>query len=493
MITINYGSPSGLFREIPVTFNGPDGGFGIELDLMSETDRCEFGYPPASSGRSLNGDRSCEHVNIKGSLVYNDPTMRGGTIQYTYGTPKITIPGYSSGIKYFRVRPGTWIASEKPRYPYYWGGYDELTRFQIDCSVTDSRIYIKVSWDMSFDNRNPVFREPNYTRDVWFEAELLSPLPSSSDSNVAVTWKYRCKTPHYAAPSGWTTSTKTFYRYGNSVSGLPDGGDLLKAQIAHYVGLLGGDLPPYPDNFTSGVKVDAVEACRVVKINTLALAVDIKNLRSVSTWARSIPKIKKLSDAARSYLGYKYGAPLTADDVVKLVTSLGKLGRRRKVNGHSVSRSRGVTSAPSTMVPSSSWNRQYNVKLYYDPIDDVGATVFRGLTDYGLFPSRKNLWDFIPYSFTLGWLMNVNDYLDAADAEDYLHTVSISSVVQSSRDSITVPGSAVMAGLSGTMEVVFYSRSVQPTLSLENPSFQISNPSNHLLEGGALILARSKF
>lgn len=497
MFTINYASASGLFREMPGAFNGPLGGFGIELDLTSDSDRCEFGYPAHASGRSLNGDRSCDHVNLKGNLFANDPTLRAGTV--LYGVPNsewnVTFPGYSSGIPYLRIKPGTWKAPNNPRTPYYWGGYDEILEFQVSFELSDTRMFVKASWIVSTDARPAPFREPRSYREVWWEAQCVSgSFIRTSDQTVAVTWKDRSKTPHYATPTGWSAPwTKNWYRYGN----LPDFGDAegerLIAQVCHFAGLLGGDLPAYPDNFVDGVKVDAIEACKVVKINTLALLVDLKNIKSVATWAREIPRIRKLSQAARAYLGYKYGAPLTAADVTKMVASLSKLGHKRTWNGRSISRSRGVCTAPSMLVPGCSWKREYNVKLYYTPIDDLARTTFRSLADFGLFPTRKNLWDLIPYSFTLDWVVNVSDYLDAADAEDYLHTLSIQGVVQSSRDSITIPGSAISAGLSGELEVIFYSRSVLPTLSLDLPSLQISNPSNHLLEGGALISARTKF
>lgn len=492
MITINYVKPSThTIGDILFNQETPWGCWYVTL-VRPSYGRCEVGFPPNSGERSLNGDRSCDHWNIRGEISQNVPGVSGPG----FTLEGLTFPGYPKGPGQIQPRlvvgPGYSCSGDGEKRPkiwynsWYWA-QSWVESFYLSITESDTQLVIECNWcdvNASVFGTERLYRQ---TKTTWSYAE---PLPTESEDSFAA--PYTCVRKMRNVILEPETGTHHYVK----VDGIPLWDDVaqqrVKDNLLYHTGLLVAHLPPKPQNFCEQVDVDTVESCKVVKINTLALAKDLANIKTVATWARALPKIHTFRQAASGYLGYKYGAPLTASDVIKLVSSLGKVGRRKQWRGKSIARSRASFSAASTVPGCGDWTCDYNVKLYYTPIDTAWAGLRRSLMDYGLYPSRKNLWDFIPYSFTLDWVANVSQYLDTADAHDYLSMIEVKGVVRSTRYRTTVPGSH-LGDFGGTAEVIIYNRSVSPTLILDDPSFQISNPSSHLLEGGALIAARSKF
>jgi hypothetical protein len=133
------------------------------------------------------------------------------------------------------------------------------------------------------------------------------------------------------------------------------------------------------------------------------------------------------------------------------------------------------------------------VKVSLTPYWRTEAEKAQHLLDHlGLGFTLANGWDLVPYSFVIDWFVSVGDFL--AQVDYALQTTnrfdvscfssSAKTMVALSREDLGLPDSC-----EGSANVTIYRRLVSPKLPPNKFTFGIENPTNHIFDGLALIVA----
>lgn len=179
------------------------------------------------------------------------------------------------------------------------------------------------------------------------------------------------------------------------------------------------------------------------------------------------------------YLTGKYGLRLTAQDTYELVRSVVRELKSPSSRLYSTARGSAFGS-----------NSECHCKLYYDLENaDAFSKAMFSLQSWDLFPSLENVWDIIPYSFVVDWFVDIEGFLQAIDARTLMSTMNIFRVLYSEKFSWRIDLSA-LAGFrtTGNVRCTYYTRWSQHEAEPVIPSFSGGQPSDHLIEGSALII-----
>lgn len=235
----------------------------------------------------------------------------------------------------------------------------------------------------------------------------------------------------------------------------------------------------------------ALEASKKINANNVNMIAFLRDLRHPT---ELIPKLKNLNSIkglADNYLTVKYGILPTVSDIKNIVEAFKKLGPYLDKNGFAT-----YGSVRTNTLNGDDYYivKEQRVKLAIDNDDEGLTALFNTLESWGGFPTFQNLWDLVPYSFVIDWLIDVGGLLERVDMRLRLLRLGIRYVTMSRKLTVvkTVQPS-VTAPLSGALTLVRYHRWVSdqcpvPPLSLQEGS----GISNHWLESGALLAQRSR-
>nr|UJQ85098.1 MAG: hypothetical protein 1 [Leviviridae sp.] len=198
-------------------------------------------------------------------------------------------------------------------------------------------------------------------------------------------------------------------------------------------------------------------------------AVNVKKIRSVS---------KSLSSL---YLSYHYGWKLTYQDTLSMIRELETLPARLK----KVLIGRAITSNGLNTYSMCTWadTSQKQLDLLRDLATKLDAVL-----------SLENVWDLVPYSFVVDWLIPLGDSLNALDhflTLEYEYPSCVQSKTWSYIDP-KVPVSRFYSDeMNGSLTLKLYQRRFSN--ELETPSFlpNLQSPLHHTVEGSALIVANA--
>lgn len=206
--------------------------------------------------------------------------------------------------------------------------------------------------------------------------------------------------------------------------------------------------------------------------NSLA---DLKKLLSGNVTLKSLSSL---------YLQGKYGLTLTLQDTRELGTSLARyFARDRSPKLFSVVRGRATNVAGDIA----------GCKIYYDPKSANGfAKVVKGLFDWDLFFTFKNVWDIVPYSFVVDWFAGVESFLSAFDTHTYLSVLNAYSFLYTYKSEVRTAFPGASYGFRGMITARHFARwstdkAIEPT-----PTFSGGQPLDHIPEGAALIIQSSR-
>jgi hypothetical protein len=106
----------------------------------------------------------------------------------------------------------------------------------------------------------------------------------------------------------------------------------------------------------------------------------------------------------------------------------------------------------------------------------------------GIAPS----WDLIPFSFVVDWFFKVGDFFASIDYALFtLNRYNIKSVTNSTK--LSIPLTATQLGIGNMVEgsatLTYYRRQADRTLPPNEFLFGSSNPTRHIFDGLALIIA----
>lgn len=223
--------------------------------------------------------------------------------------------------------------------------------------------------------------------------------------------------------------------------------------------------------------------------NGIALVSDLREMRSAAlSTAESIKSFhgpKKLKAAASVFLSFHYGWKLLASDLNELNRSL-----KRKLGDGFDHCTASRTLSVETGYYRGSLNMTYEV--YYNRFEGLISELdkFSQFADtFDLKLTLGNVWDMIPYSFVVDWLVGIGDALSAIDSF-YTAAYHVKTICggRSIKYNLTLADTEL-----GFINISYYRRgygsivSPIPPLETHSPTTSIAN---HWIEGGSLIVSR---
>lgn len=291
---------------------------------------------------------------------------------------------------------------------------------------------------------------------------------------------------HYAE-GAVTSSSMSWYRGSLNPSYLQKYvTSQLYALIATFT--LGDVFFPIEDKNYGDLAMKASEKVVANQVNMIAFLRDLRHPTEM------IPKLKNLSNLktwAGNYLSFKYGVLPTVDDISSIMESFKRIAPyvdRNKFSTYSA----GFTD--SLTIGTSTYQLEQHVKLAISDEDDELDALLQRIESSGFAPTLQNIWDLVPYSFVIDWLIDVGGFLERVDTRLRLTRLNIRYTTMSrKRTHERKIFLSQNSPFTGSVKWVQYHRWVVdhcpvPPLSL-NPTFQ---DFSHWLESSALLMQRVK-
>lgn len=255
---------------------------------------------------------------------------------------------------------------------------------------------------------------------------------------------------------------------------------------------------PNPD-WKGVLSQSAAEQTKLLDTNLLTQVPEMLHLRrSLGSLVEQLTDPRTYRNARRLadlHLSMTYGPGLTINETFQQAERL----RRHAVTFNDASRARSrlsYTADLDFLGKTASVFIQYTCKCWYgsslrhtfDPITEI----YRA----GLIPTLEDVWDLIPYSFVVDWIVGVNKFLSQLDAQYLIARLPVFSVVFGRRlmmkgDVSFLDSAAVDDGIRGTFTYVEYSREVGTKLVPPTPSLQSTVSSfDNWSEASALFIQR---
>lgn len=218
--------------------------------------------------------------------------------------------------------------------------------------------------------------------------------------------------------------------------------------------------------------------------NGIALAHDLLTMKQQVTALRSLlGGVKNPRNWASLFLSVKYGIPLTVSDIKSLRKGIDDYLR--------FSQDRKVSSSTNWSQGLADYECHYG--LYYNPYDTYLSDLDKKLMLFDAYPSYKNVWDLIPFSFVVDWFLDIGNYLEHLDSANVITRYNIICDVLSLKVTRVVePRDLGFPMFEGPIEIKRYSRVF--SRSPVTPSYDKNDLSardfDHWLEGGALIVQK---
>lgn len=274
-------------------------------------------------------------------------------------------------------------------------------------------------------------------------------------------------------------------------------------------------LDEHPADF-SELALECSAQMKVVDQNVLLLVLDVDDWRHFSTlwknfansrgWKRALRSYKQLKrggnmkdlinmfkPGSSAYLFGKYAVLPSVSDVKRLIAGVQRSSlylKRQRIH------SRRVTSLDEPTALSAQHTAVITVQCSQYPSDFLGITqrAIAGMKKWGLYPGVQNLWDMLPYSFVIDWIVQYGDlFKDVDEYLDQKYYFPVSYCVMSEKWEVSKSISSIAPGSPASGEVAFsyYTRWISREIPLPSVSLSVeSTAGNHLLESSALVLQR---
>jgi len=332
-------------------------------------------------------------------------------------------------------------------------------------------------------------------------------------------WKYDFNTnPAYTLPTMWRTSPVSyaypfvepvFYNWQSidkenlSTNVVTDFSTL--ARSSQLILAYGQDIADevakqrYENEFRHLVIVAAQNA-RALDINTIAFVRDARKIFDEIKSVRNIFRKGKIDgkDLADLYLSYKYGARLTVLDAIKVAQAVVRRATAARQK-FSICRARsvGVSNISAIGLGALTGEVAYNIKLYYQPVDNILVSALRKCYEWDVWPDLTNVWDLIPYSFVVDWFIGVGDVLEQVDAITYFYTLDVLSCLTTAKTTFSdlpVQRLLVSGGptILGTWETSIYSRVQRDVCPVPLMTFESPGSFRNYAEATALLIQRKR-
>lgn len=251
----------------------------------------------------------------------------------------------------------------------------------------------------------------------------------------------------------------------------------------------------YSDDYGE-LALNAAQFARSLDMNSIEFLKDIPemipSIRAVIDIVRKKPSLKNISTA---YLAWKYGVSMSYHDMGTLVDAARSI-RMRTDYGQFV---RSRTSVEDCKFRLNSQNFFAHVdltlKVWYDPYDEGLLGAFSSLDSWGLLPTRKRVWEVVPFSFIVDWFIDISDALDRIDHRTTSKLLRVFDVILGRQIISPSLGSKHLGFTqdSAMWSFKYYTRRRRKTIP--SPPYRINRPDSgfhNWVEATALILSRGK-
>jgi hypothetical protein len=246
--------------------------------------------------------------------------------------------------------------------------------------------------------------------------------------------------------------------------------------------------PSIPFGWWGDLAAVAADDAKTLNINTSVFLYQLKDLVGSIRDFRNALKRPSPKTWSKAYLAWQYGVASTARDAREALHALQKTlpsGRR-----YSIVRSRGSL---STVVLRPGFNFMSDIfayKIFYK--SDIYHEFEKTLRDWDLYLSSKNVWDLIPYSFVADWFLNLQQFTEFHDRQQYYETVDVLGVTKSRRTEFQFSLTNSYWIATSDARYVGYKRMTQRRVDETFLLFKSPQTFHNWAEGLSLILSKSR-
>lgn len=303
----------------------------------------------------------------------------------------------------------------------------------------------------------------------------------------------------------WTSPLdKLWYAiYSDYISATPAVGNVLRASFSTTADILADPLPTSKildrsyvlqgelNPVWGDLAYDCYSQIQLWNSNGLAYGRDLtlvtRAVRDLVKSAKALLISKSPSEAAKPladlFLSFRYGWYLSAKDTISLLKAdferAYPMGRCKRSSSYTYFRN-GYTIVA-------------RMSVYCRPYSDSVSALGDLLSMFDCDLSLQNIWDLIPYSFVIDWVVDVGGILDRLDMLGRLDSYRIFLTGQSLKVSALRAANEILQldSMVGTVTVRYYKRNyttdvIPPSLA----SSRTPSQNEHWLEGTALVVQR---
>lgn len=237
----------------------------------------------------------------------------------------------------------------------------------------------------------------------------------------------------------------------------------------------------------------ATEACsrlNSTSVNLLEFIADFENPVLMAKKLLMLKNLKSLKGLSERYLSLHYGVLPTVSDIEDVWEACSRSAKRTKDGKFRLAYAGDTQWIPSDLVD---LKVEQHLKLAVDANDSTLTSIGARLDNIGLCPKLSNLWDLVPFSFAVDWLVDVGDFLERSEVKERLEKFKVSYTVCSVKYTKSLEIGDLSDCLTGVVQSSRYHRWVVPGCPVPPTNLLFTLPdSNHWLEAGALIVQRIK-
>lgn len=456
--------------------------------------------------RGIWHENNVQHDKVNGEIKFF-PLLYGATRKlpvsgvYPYYTDQTTFTVYHQGLpttmtatcglawgqaySFYKSSKTTWNhrATEMPdpnnpilATNYYFAGNSGLPPHPYTCQIT--RIKSIQKFDPTYvwvtEEKTTYKYPPGGWQGVNWDSELTFDVIKGAYAGLEV--------------SSVSTATNFYRWYTPRVVDQGLNPQRIKEHIDAIARQLVPDKFPIPDVDYGELAMQASERVNANRVNMIAFLRDLRKPQEMIPKLRNLRQLKTLAD---NYLTVEYGILPTVSDVQTIFGAFRRLAPYVDRNGFDTYGAKFTATQESD---DKIFTLEQRIKLAIDDEDSEFLVLLQRLESMGTLPTFENLWDLVPYSFVVDWIIDVGGFLERVDTRLRLMRLNIRYATMSRK--VSVSGPLVWDSQSpyvGRVQWEQYHRWVSdqcpaPPLSLQTTFQDFS----HWLESGALLTQRAK-
>lgn len=454
--------------------------------------------------RGIYGENNVEHSKVEGDIVYHP--LLGGAVKI----PTSSIPIYSDRVKfpvYNSTGGETWITADNGL------AIDRVNTFaKLSATTWRQHAIERVSKSPSLwrvyclsGMTNPI----RFTEAYTYEMTSLNSISATSlffgyTQKVYKYYQMDLRGINWDVKQSFDEVVKCFsdLLISTKVSGstnalwykarIPSTSTFSTIKAKEHIDAIAQQLVPneypIPEVPYGDLAMKASEKVNANRVNMIAFLRDLRHPTEMIPKLRNLTKLKTLAD---NYLTVSYGILPTISDIQTIVGAFKSKGPYFDKNGF---QTYSAGSLASIEKDGNTYTQEQHIKVAIGDDDTGILALIKRLDSMGTLPTFKNLWDLVPYSFVIDWLIDVGDFLARIDTCLRLTRLGILYVTSSRKRTST--GLLTWDNQNcyvGSVKLEQYHRWVTdqcpvPPLSLKEtfPEF------DHWLESSALFVQRAK-